>query len=97
MVKTNNGRKMITGNTEDFKGIYSRYHYDSRRLRKYVAPEGVHVPCKKESKTLRRLKKETGLSEKELREIPKYRKELSESSQRVIDRKNIEKRENDEK
>ncbi len=87
---------MVTGGTEDWKSLYERYRYDARRLKKGTAAEGEHVPCKKESKTLRRLKKETGLSEKELREIPKYRKELSESSQRVIDRKNKEKNEKKE-
>lgn len=84
---------MVTGGTEDWKSLYEKYQHDSRRLKKKTAAKGEHVPCQKESKTLRRLKKETGLSEKELREIPKYRKELSESSQRVIDKKNKEKNE----
>jgi hypothetical protein len=79
--------------TENEHTIYDRYYHDSRLRRKSNAPKGVHIPCKKESKTLRKLKKETGLSEKELREIPKYRKELSESSQRVIDRINKQKNE----
>ena len=81
---------MVTGKTDNWVSVYDRYRYDVRRLKKGIAAKGEYVPCKKESKTLRRLKKETGLSEKELREIPKYRKELSESSQRVIDRKNKE-------
>lgn len=84
---------MVTGGTDNWVSVYDRYRYDARRLKKGTAAKGEHVPCQKESKTLRRLKKETGLSEKELREIPKYRKELSESSQRVIDRKNKEKNE----
>ena len=65
------------------------YHYHNKRhLRKELAPDGVHIPCKKEAKMLRKLKQQTGLTEDELRSSPKYRKMLSEASQRVIDREN---------
>ncbi len=70
--------------------LYYRYLYTKRQLRKHLAPDGVHVPCKKEATMLRKIKKESGLSEEEIREIPKYRQMLSEASQRVIDRKNNE-------
>lgn len=40
---------------------------------------GKHVPNKLEAKVLRKLMSETGLTETELREIPKHRKELSEA------------------
>mgnify|MGYP000096937774 CR=1 FL=1 len=43
------------------------------------APAGVHVMNKNESTALRKLKKQTGLTEEELRKEKKYRKVLSEA------------------
>lgn len=62
-----------------------RRHTDPQRLRiKKSLPKDVHMPNKNESKVLRRIMSETGLSEKEVREHKKYRKELS-TAQKVKD------------
>lgn len=59
------------------------YWYDNYipegRSKNYHAPAGVHIMNKNESATLRKLKKETGLTEEELRKEKKYRKILSEA------------------
>ena len=49
--------------------------YDKRyQIKRLPENEGIHIPDKKESKTLRNIMSETGLSEKEIREIPKYKR-----------------------
>lgn len=61
---------------------YDRYEDWTDRNKRYKAKRakpGVHVPGKKEASILRRIKSETGMSEAEIREIPKYRKELSDA------------------
>lgn len=56
--------------------------YDKRyKIKRLPENEGIHIPDKKESKTLRKLMSETGLSEKEIRNIPKYKWLLARSEQ----------------
>lgn len=50
--------------------------YGSKNI---YAPKGIHIMNKNEKTALRKLKKETGLSEEELRKEKKYRKILSEA------------------
>jgi len=52
---------------------------DTRRKRKRLALPGEHIMNKDEAKVMRRLKNETGLTEKEIRKIRKYRVMLSEA------------------
>ena len=62
----------------DDKEYEHRMHVDPLRLRiKKSLPKDVHMPNKNEAKVLRRIMSESGLSEKEVREHKKYRKELS--------------------
>lgn len=49
------------------------------RSKNINAPAGVHVMNKNERAALRKLKKQTGLTEEELRKEKKYRKVLSEA------------------
>lgn len=59
-----------------------KYPYDYRPLRyriKQELPSDVHLMNKNESKLLRKLKKQTGLTEPELRGIKKYRVMLSDA------------------
>ena len=53
----------------------SKFYYSKK---KYAVP-GVHIMMKKESKVLRKLKKETGLTETQIRAHKKYRKMLSDA------------------
>jgi hypothetical protein len=56
--------------------------YDKRyQIKRLPENEGIHIPDKKESKTLRKIMSETGLSEKEIRQIPKYKWLLARSEQ----------------
>lgn len=52
---------------------------DKRREVKLSLPNGVHLMNKNEAKVMRQLKKKTGLSEEEIREVKKYRKMLSDA------------------
>ena len=76
---------------DKFKTFERRYFgYDGnipltpRRKRKLYAPPDVHIPDKQEAKLLRKLMADTGLSEKEIRAIKKYRKMLWDSEERNI-------------
>lgn len=64
------------------------YNYqDSRsrsRIKKRMAPAGVHVPNKNEASLLRKLMSESGLSEKEVREHKKYRVMLSDAQKKGV-------------
>lgn len=51
--------------------------FDKRRYRKFIS-DG-HVPNKNESKAIRKAKKETGLTEEQLRDIKEYRVLFSEA------------------
>jgi hypothetical protein len=60
---------------------------DSRsrtRIRKRMAPAGVHVPNKNEASLLRKLMSDSGLSEKEVRAHKKYRVMLSDAQNKGI-------------
>jgi len=57
--------------------------FSKRKMKKALAPEGVHVPNKNEAKLLRKIMSETGLSEKEIREHKTYRIQLS-NVQKVV-------------
>jgi len=59
--------------------------YYCRRYTEGVSPGGPglpHAPMKAESKVIRQLRAKTGLSEKELRLNPKYRRLLSEAARK---------------
>ena len=56
---------------------FSIYFFDKRHKRKKLAPSDVHVPNSKEGKLLRSIKAKSGLTEKEIREIPKYQRMLA--------------------
>jgi len=56
------------------------------RSKNINAPKGVHIMNKNESAALRKLKKETGLTEEELRKEKKYRKILSEAQKEKGDK-----------
>lgn len=62
-----------------YKHVYVEGDYDDRNS--YVRPILIneHVPMKKESKVLRRLMSQTGLTEPQLREHKKYRVMLSQT------------------
>lgn len=62
---------------DDF--YWSDDYIPESRSKNYNAPVGVHIMNKNESAALRKLKKETGLSEEEIRKEKKYRKILSEA------------------
>ena len=47
--------------------FYDDNYIPEGRSKNYHAPAGVHIMNKNESATLRKLKKETGLTEEELR------------------------------
>jgi hypothetical protein len=65
---------------------YSDKKYDrtltSRELRKKYA-NGKHVPNQNESKLLRRLMQESGMDEKGVRSVLKYRRMLAEAARKV--------------
>lgn len=72
----------MTGTTrsnvfQEYDGHYWEQDTRKHRSKNLYAPEGVHIMNKNESSTLRRLKKETGLSEEEIRKVKKYRVILS--------------------
>jgi hypothetical protein len=68
-------------------GYYNDLYYSARDKRKKTAPPGKHIPDKNEARVLRKLMSQTGMSEDDIRTIPKYRKILSQSEKRVIDKK----------
>ena len=53
--------------------------FDNKKACKVISDETKHYPNKNESKLLRKLKKQTGLSEEEIRKVKKYNKMLSEA------------------
>lgn len=56
------------------------YYESSRHRSKNInVPPGIHIMNKNEKTALRKLKKETGLSEEEIRKEKKYRKILSDA------------------
>tara|TARA_R110000796_G_scaffold161858_2_gene278639 strand:- start:953 stop:1345 length:393 start_codon:yes stop_codon:yes gene_type:complete len=55
------------------------YHFPEFGSKNYSAPRGVHIMNKDESKVMRKLKSQTGLSEEEIRKVKKYRVMLSEA------------------
>lgn len=55
---------------------------DKRHRLKLSLPADVHLPNKNEAKLLRKIKAETGMNEKEIRSIYKYRKMLSDASKK---------------
>ena len=56
--------------------------YDKRyKIKRLPENEGIHIPDKKESETLRKIMSDTGLSEDEVRQIPKYKWMLARSEQ----------------
>jgi hypothetical protein len=56
--------------------------YDKRyKIKRLPENEGIHIPDKKECKTLRKIMSESGLTEKEIRNIPKYKWLLARSEQ----------------
>lgn len=56
------------------------YYQSSRHRSKNIdIPPGIHIMNKNEKTALRKLKKETGLSEEEIRKEKKYRKILSDA------------------
>lgn len=63
--------------------------YDKRYHIKHNASEGKHIPDKYESKILRKIMSQTGMTEEQVREIPKYRKLLSQNQKRYIDKNGI--------
>lgn len=54
--------------------------YNSKKIRKIENDPTKHYPNKNEASLLRKIMSETGLSEKEVREIKKYRKMLAEAA-----------------
>lgn len=58
-------------------------YYSVGYSKNFYAPEGVHITNKNESKKLRQLMSETGLTEEELRKDKKYRKLLSNAQTKV--------------
>lgn len=56
----------------------------------YFVPQGVHIMNKNERKTLNKLKRETGLTEDELRKEKKYRKILSEAQKATGEKTDID-------
>jgi hypothetical protein len=65
---------------DDIDGSRLTFSNDQRHRLKLSLPADVHLPNKNEAKTLRKIMSETGLTEKEVRAIHKYRKQLSEAS-----------------
>ena len=63
-------------------------NYNKKRTskRKQMALPGVHIPNKNESKVLRKIMSETGLSEEEIRSHKKYRIQLSEAQKQKGDK-----------
>lgn len=59
--------------------LNSEWKRHNRMKRKYQASPDVHIHGKPEGKVLRALMSQTGLTEKELREIPMYRVMLSDT------------------
>lgn len=57
-------------------------HIGTRKGEKIRHDNTKHYPNKEESKMLRKLKKDTGLSEKEIREVKKYRKMLADTQKK---------------
>lgn len=58
----------------------SHNNHTGHKSWKYDLPEdGEHIPNKQEAKLLRRLMSETGNTEEEIRDIPKYRRMLAEA------------------
>jgi hypothetical protein len=64
---------------EDEDDEYWDEYYPEHRSKNINAPAGVHIMNKNESKMLRKLMSETGLTEVELRKEKKYRKMLSDA------------------
>lgn len=62
--------------------LNSEWKRHNRMKRKYQASPDVHIHGKPEGKVLRALMSQTGLTEKELREIPMYRVMLSDTQYR---------------
>ncbi len=62
--------------------LNSEWKRHNRMKRKYKANPDVHIHAKPEGKVLRALMSQTGLTEKELREIPMYRVMLSDTQYR---------------
>lgn len=58
---------------------YYENHRPLHRSKNYNVPPGIHIMNQNEKKALRKLKKETGLSEEEIRKVQKYRIILSEA------------------
>ena len=66
--------------SDEYNSCWDDEKEDFRGWSKNInAPAGVHIMNKNESAVLRKLKKETGLNEEELRKEKKYRKILSEA------------------
>jgi len=66
--------------------------YDKRyEIKRKPENLGVHIPDKKESKTLRKIMSETGLTEDEVRQTPKYKWMLARSEQQNQSPKRTEK------
>lgn len=77
---------MVTGSTFYDDNYWDDNYIPVGRSKNFHAPTGVHIMNKNESTALRKLKKETGLSEEELRKEKKYRKILSEAQKEKGDK-----------
>lgn len=60
-------------------------YYSKRDKRKKTASPDKHISDKNEARVLRKIMSQTGMTESEIRSIPKYRSILSKSEKRVID------------
>lgn len=67
------------GFVENTKIAFTKKHYQ-----KLVCPPEIHIMNKNESKCLRRIQQKTGMNEKEIRDIKKYRIELSNAQKKGI-------------
>lgn len=68
---------------DEDEDYWDEYHSEEHHSKNFNAPAGVHIMNKNESKMLRKLMSETGLTEVELREQKKYRKMLSDAQKEV--------------
>lgn len=64
----------------DIDGSRLRFANDSHHRLKLSLPADEHLPNKNEAKMLRKIMSKTGLNEKEVRAIHKYRVQLSAAS-----------------
>lgn len=65
---------------------YDDIEYNNHRSKNFQVPPGVHIMNKNEAEELRRIKKETGLSEEEIRKIKTYRIRLSNAQKQKGDK-----------